>query len=113
MGWFTVTEVTQALEGFDEEDLLTINDTLCAIIKHKRATKNLVAKTQFKVGDAVTWKCGRKKNPNYGKMLTGVIKKINISKCEVKQDDASITWTMPFSMLQPKPIFNPITGEIQ
>ena len=113
MGWFTLTEITQALEGFNEEDLLTINETCCAIIKHKRATKNLVAKAQFNVGDAVTWKCSRKKSMHYGKMLTGVIKKINRSKCEVKQDDSTITWTIPFSMLQVKPSFNPLTGEIQ
>ena len=87
----TVAEIqTAILRGqFTDRELRDINDTIVNILKADRKAKVAEAKARFKVGDKVQFQ-----------HMTGIIKKINRTKCVVDTGGIRGQWNVPMTMLR-------------
>ena len=87
----TVAEIQKAiLNGqFTDRELRDINGTIVNILKADRKAKVAEAKAKFKVGDQVKFQ-----------HMTGIIKKINRTKCVVDTGGLGGQWSVPMTMLR-------------
>ena len=87
----TVADIQIAiLNGqFTERELRDINGTIVTILKAGRKAKVAEAKAKFKVGDKVKFQ-----------HMTGIIKKINRTKCVVDTGGIRGQWNVPMTMLR-------------
>lgn len=83
------------LDRMTESELLTLNQEVVALIKHKRALAAAVKRSQLKVGQAVQF------TRKTGEVVRMVISKINLATISGDDMDKVMRWRVPVGMVAP------------
>lgn len=108
------SKVLDLLEDLDEDELLRVNDTVVAMVKHKRHNRNVTAKAKLSVGDTVTITIHNKKSHLNGQTVQATIDSIGRTKAKITTTTGE-KFSTPCSNLTKfeQPQFNPLTGEFE
>lgn len=100
----TLADIRMALPNFTKEELHELNNELCDIIKHKRASASHEAIQNFRVDDKVSYE-------DRGQQRTGIVVKINRTRIVVKPDHSTRKVSGPAYMFTKcEPAFDPTKG---
>ena len=87
-------KVLKQIESFDAVTLIELNHIVCKQITEKRQEEARTKSLEFKAGDKVR-AVGRT-----GRVLLGVIQKVNITRVKVLNEADQRIWNVPFDMLE-------------
>lgn len=108
------SKVLDLLEDLNEDQLLRVNDTVVAMVKHKRHNRNVTAKARLNVGDTVVITINNKKSHLHGQTVEATIDSIGRTKAKITTTTGE-KFSTPCSQLMKieEPQFNPLTGEFE